>query len=119
MQRKCDKGQRYKHLEGAALECAFLDPVDLEDRHEECQVNEVAQERPQAAPARFGLARVQAAIRPCPGSWVVFGHGRYCWCSARLGLVTTEFCVSAPMGPPPSRLNRSTGVASNCRDSAG
>ena len=97
-----DQGERHQHLEGAALEGAFLDPVDLEDRQQECQVDEVAQERPEAAPARFGLARIETRTRPrarAPG--LLSADGRYCWCSARFGLGATELRVSAPMGPPP------------------
>ena len=62
VQRQHGQGERYEHLEGAALERPFLDPVDLEDRQQECQVDEVAQERPETATAGFWLARIEACI---------------------------------------------------------
>ena len=96
------QGERHEHLERAALKRSFLDPVDLEDRQEECQVNEVAQERPQAAPARFGLTVDRVPLPARARALGLFSAtGRYCWCSARLGLDATELRVSAPMGPPP------------------
>ena len=101
VERQRGEGERHEHLKGAALKCSFLDPVDLEDRQEERQVNEVAQEQPQAAPAGLGLARIKARVGPVPGSRAVFGHGRYCWWSARSGPCATELRVSAPMGAPP------------------
>ncbi len=106
------QGERHQHLEGAALERPFLDPVDLEDRQEKCQVNEVAQERPEAATARFGLARIEARIRPLSRLLGCFRPGQILLvqCPSRPRLAT-ELRVSAPMGPPPSRLIRSTGVA--------
>ena len=40
------QSQGHQHLERAALERPFLDPVDLEDRQEQGQECKVAQERP-------------------------------------------------------------------------
>ena len=57
------QGECHQRLERAALKGSFLDSVNLEDCHEECQVNNVAQERPQAAATRFRLAFVQSLFR--------------------------------------------------------
>ena len=36
-----------------------------------------------------------------PGCRSLCGQGKYCWCSARFGLDSTELRVSTLMGPPP------------------
>ena len=114
------QGEGHEHLEGAALERPFLDPVDLEDRQEQCQVDEIAQEQPQAAPARFGLTGIEArclARARAPGcfrSTEDTAGAAAAWASMR-----PSFAFPPPWVRPLSRLIRSTGVARDCRDSAG
>ena len=62
---KRQQGEGHQGLESAALKGTFLEPIDLEDRQEQRQVREVEQERPEAAAARLGLARIEA--RPDSG----------------------------------------------------
>ena len=114
------QGEGHEHLEGAALERPFLDPVDLEDRQKQCQVKEVAHEQAQAAPARFRLAWIKPVSVREPGLSVsVSAREDTAGAAPVWVVVATELRVSVPMGPPPSPGSSDPRVvARDCHDPA-
>ena len=105
------QGERHQHLEGAALEGAFLDAVDLEDGQKQAQKRQVAQERPEAAAAGFGLAWIETLPRPLLGALVCRRRRQVLLVQCPLRLRCDRASSLCPHGSAPSRLIRSTGVA--------
>ena len=89
--------------------------VDLEDGQEQGQVGEIEQERPEAAAARLGLARVEGRNRRAPVGrrfGIAARHGQKRRCSARLGATVLPIPAAMPRSPSaptdvvPARIGR-------------
>ena len=90
------EGEGGQRLEGTSLVGAFVDAIDLEDDEKQPEKRQVAQKRPQAAAAVFGLAGIEP-LGGSPGSPSAWCAGRYCWWGTRFGLGRTEVWLLVPI----------------------